>query len=65
MLIQEPVGVLSWSSRCRDVSPPKHTPCPLVNEFSGEFRGSQENELSERWKQEMAGELLLILSCGT
>lgn len=68
MLIQEPVED-GWvcSAGCRegghgDITPLK---CPLVNVFSGEFRGSQENELSERRKQEMAGELLLILSCGT
>lgn len=64
------VGVFSWSSRLRggrtrDITLPKPAPCPLVNVFSGEFRGSQENELSERRKQEMAGELVLILSCGT
>lgn len=45
----------------RNNSVPKPAPCPLVNVFSSEFRGSQKNELSEHLKQEMAGELLLIL----
>lgn len=44
-------------------SPQAHS-CPLANVFCSEFRGSKENELSERRKQAMAGELLLILPAG-
>lgn len=63
------MDVLNWTARLQgggtwDNSLLKLPPCPLANVFSSGFRGSQENELSERRKQAMAGELLLILLAG-
>lgn len=60
LLDQQAVGRGDTECHC-----PKGRSLSSGNVFSGEFRGSRENELSERRKQEMAGELLLILSCGT
>lgn len=61
MLTQGPlVDALNWTTRLyragtRDNSVLKPALCPLANVFSSEFRGSQENELSERRKQASDG----------